>query len=285
MRVGLMFANGGRSAEPEHAAQVAQSAEATGFESLWTVQHVVMPVSHASSYPYSSSGTVPGGAAVAIPDPLVWLGWVGARTSTIRLATGVLILPQQHPLVIAKQAATLDRLTGGRVLLGVGAGWLEEEYAALDSDFAARGPRMDEAIEVLRRAWSSGEAEFKGQHLAFSPVHVEPKPKSRIPIVVGGHSAAAARRAGRIGDGFFPLSCQGDRLRELVSIVRESAREAERDPREIEITAEAPRTRADAETQSELGIARIVVNTPHVETARIAEAVAKQFEIATQEFS
>ena len=159
--VGIMFANGARSAESDHALVLVQAAEHVGYESLWAVQHVVMPIGHASRYPYSDAGTVPGGTSVAIPDPLVWLAWAGALTSSIALATGVVVLPQQHPLVVAKQVATLDRLTGGRVILGVGAGWLREEFAALDSDFDMRGARMDEAIEVKRRAWVPGPCYFQ----------------------------------------------------------------------------------------------------------------------------
>ncbi|MET0147097.1 MAG: TIGR03619 family F420-dependent LLM class oxidoreductase [Ilumatobacteraceae bacterium] len=275
MRVGLMFANGAQGAEPEHAAALAIAAEAAGYESLWAVQHVVMPVAHASEYPYSGSGTVPGGQAIPIPDPLVWLAWAGALTSRILLGTGIIVLPQQHPLVVAKQVATLDRLTGGRVILGVGAGWLREEYDALDADFDSRGPRMDEHIEVLRRAWSPGPTAFTGRHVTFDPVHVEPTPAHRVPIHIGGHSPAAARRAGRLADGFFPLSCQGERLTQLVSTVRDAAVAAGRDADAIEITADAPRTEEDADAQAAAGVSRIVVNAPHVPKAELTGALGR----------
>ena len=211
MRIGLMFVNGGRSAEAEHAGALAVLAEELGYESLWAVQHVVMPVGHASQYPYSNSGTVPGGHAIAIPDPLVWLAWVGALTSRIRLATGVLVLPQQHPLVVAKQVATLDRLTGGRVILGVGAGWLREEFEALGAGFEDRGGRFEESIEVLRRAWSPGPTDFGGEHVEFAPVHVEPKPDAPVTIVVGGHSVAAAR----VAPGGSPMASSRWPVREI----------------------------------------------------------------------
>ena len=151
MKFGVMFVNGDRGAGPEHAAALAIAAESGGFESLWAVQHVVMPVNHRSRYPYSSAGTVPGGVAVAIPDPLVWLSFVAAITTKIRLATGVLVLPQQHALVVAKQAASLDRLSGGRLMLGVGAGWLREEFEVLGARFDGRGALMDEQIAVMRK--------------------------------------------------------------------------------------------------------------------------------------
>ncbi len=280
--IGVMFANGARSADPEHALALAIAAESAGCESLWAVQHVVMPVSHASVYPYSEGGTVPGGTSIAIPDPLVWLAWVGAHTQRILLATGVLVLPQQHPLVVAKQVATLDRLVGGRVVLGVGAGWLREEYTALAAEFDRRGGRMDEAIAVLRAAWAAGPCEFHGDHIDIDPVHVEPKPARPVPIVIGGHSRAAAQRAGRLADGFFPLSRQGSELAELVTVVREAAVDAGRDPDAIEITAEAPRTAADAETQVVLGVRRIVVNAPHRPTADLGGAMQELVASARQ---
>jgi probable F420-dependent oxidoreductase len=271
--VGVMFANGARSAEAEHAVALAQAAERAGCESLWAVQHVVMPSSHASRYPYAESGVVPGGVAVAIPDPLVWLAFIGAATERIRLATGVLVLPQQHPLVVAKQVATLDRLVGGRVILGVGAGWLREEYEALEADFDHRGERLDEAIAVLRSAWALGESEFSGRQFAYPALHVEPKPLSPVPIVIGGHSPAAARRAGRLADGFFPLGVQGEELERLVHIARRAADEADRDSDALEITAEVPRTAAEAEVHARLGVSRIVIDAPNRPTLDLDDAL------------
>src|SRR3984957_3600856 len=272
-----MFANGARSAEPEHAVELARSAEATGYESLWAVQHVVVPVEHQSRYPYSESGTIPGGPFVAVPEPLVWLAYVAAVTTRIRLGTGVLILPQQHPLVVAKQAATLDRLCGGRLMLGVGAGWLREEFDTLDAVFDGRGPRLDEAIGVMRRAWADRVVVSAGPAYQHGPVAVEPKPvRGTIPVVVGGHTAAAARRAGRLADGFFPLDSRGDDLRQLVREVRAHAERAGRDPLSVEISAVAPRDEADAAVLLELGVTRVIVNAPHVETALMAERLAER---------
>jgi probable F420-dependent oxidoreductase len=271
-----MFANGARSARAEHAAELARVAESLGCESLWAVQHIVMPVTQVSRYPYSAADTIPGGSAIAIPDPLIWLAWVGAQTTRIRLATGVLLLAQQHPLVVAKQVATLDRLTGGRFILGVGAGWLREEYEALNADFADRGARLDEAIQVLRLGWSPGPAEFRGRYLSFGPVHVEPKPVGRVPIVIGGHTPAAARRAGRLADGFFPLACQGGKLSGLVSEMRFAAEAVGRDPTAVEITASAPRSPDDAAVQAELGVARVVTEVPDVDLAELEQAFARR---------
>jgi probable F420-dependent oxidoreductase len=272
--VGMLYANGSAAAEPDHALALARAAEAAGLESLWAIQHVVVPDSVDSSYPYSNDGRIPGGASVPLPDPLVWLAWVGAATTTIRLATGVLVLPQQHPLVVAKQVATLDRLTGGRVMLGVGAGWLAEEFEAVGADFATRVPRFEESVEALRRAWSPGPAVMDGEHVRFGSVHVDPKPAHPVPIHLGGHAPAAARRAGRIADGFFPMKVQGEDLRKVVTLARESAERAGRDPAALEITALAPRPGEQTDVQHELGVHRIMINPPQVEAEHLAEAVA-----------
>jgi len=275
--VGLMFANGGRGAQPEHVRVLVEEAESLRYESLWAVQHVVMPLGYESRYPYSVEGTIPGGEGVPIPDPLVWLAFAGALTSRIRLATGVLVLPQQHPLIVAKQVATLDRLTRGRVILGVGAGWLREEFEALDADFDHRGSRLEEDIHILRLAWT-GEAAYQGSARSFGPVRVEPTPASRVPIVIGGHTPTAARRAGAMADGFFPLACQGQQLIELSQILRRAAEEAGREPDSIEITAEAPRSATDVDAQRKAGVGRVVVNAPHVPTDQLREALAERLE-------
>jgi probable F420-dependent oxidoreductase len=276
--IGVMFANGGRGAAPAHALALATAAEELGCEALWAVQHVVMPVAHASRYPYAADGVLPGGSAVAIPDPLVWLAWVGAVTSRIRLATGVLVLPQQHPLVVAKQVATLDRLTGGRVILGLGAGWLQEEFDALGAEFAPRGAALDEGIEVLRRAWRDDPVEFAGNQIAFEPVHVEPKPAQMVPIHIGGHSDAAARRAGRVADGFFPLGRRGDELRRLVEHARACAVDAGRDPTSVEITVEAPKDTADVALYDELGVHRVLINAPNVDVADVRAGLERRID-------
>jgi probable F420-dependent oxidoreductase len=274
-----MFANGARSAEPDHAAVLARAAEAAGYESLWAVQHIVVPVTHDSEYPYSESGTIPGGPFVPVPEPLVWLAYVAALTTRIRLATGILILPEQHPLVVAKQVATLARLAGGRLMLGVGAGWLREEFDAVGAVFDGRGPRLDEAIGVMRRAWSERVAVGDGPAYPHGPVAVEPKPvDGTVPIVVGGHTPAAARRAGRLGDGFFPLATRGDDLRRLVALVRQAAEEDGRDPMSIEISTDAPRDAAEADVLLELDVARVIVNAPHAETAQLPERLAQKLE-------
>ena len=154
MKFGIMFANTGHGASPAGAKAVAQAAEAGGFASIWTVEHVVVPSGYKSAYPYDPSGKMAGGAEeFDLPDPLIWLTWVAAHTSTVKLATGILIVPQRNPVVLAKELATLDHLSGGRMVLGVGSGWLAEEFAALGVPFDDRGKRLDEYVAVMRALW------------------------------------------------------------------------------------------------------------------------------------
>ena len=138
MDFGIMFAHTGPFATPDGATAMGRAAEDAGFESVWTVEHVVVPSGYESEYPYSSSGKMPGWETTDITDPIVWLTWVAAHTTTLNLGTGILILPQRNPLILAKSCATLDVLSRGRLRLGVGVGWLEEEFDAIGVPFAKR---------------------------------------------------------------------------------------------------------------------------------------------------
>ncbi len=234
MHFGIAFANTATFATPEGAAAIAEAAEQSGFDSLWTVEHVVVPKQYSSEYPYSPDGKMPGAEAFDLPDPLIWLAWVAARTTTLRLATGILILPQRNPVVTAKEVATLDQLSGGRVLLGVGIGWLEEEFRILGSDWETRVPRTEEYIEAMRCLWREELPTFHGETVSFTEAISKPRPAAgSVPIVVGGHSPAAARRAGRIGDGYFPAKGE---IGALIGEMRKSAESAGRDPDAIEVT-------------------------------------------------
>ena len=238
MKFGVMFANVGPMAYAEGAIAIGQTAEDAGFESIWTVEHTVVPAGYQSAYPYSQSGKMPGPEDSDIPDPLIWLTYVAAQTKTIRLATGILILPQRNPVTLAKEVATLDRLSGGRVELGIGVGWLEEEFEAIGVPFRERGKRTDDHVEALRKLWTGEPASHQSEFTSFENAYSRPVPaQERIPIVVGGHSEAAARRAGRLGDGFFPARGTVEELAKLVDVVRTTAKENGRDPDAIEVTA------------------------------------------------
>jgi len=258
MKFGLRYCNTGRYVDPVDAVALAQAAEAAGFESLWTVEHTVVPEGYASVYPYDRSGRMAGGRNdMALPDPLIWMAFVAAATRTIKLATGIMILAQHNPLLAAKQIATLDHLARGRILLGIGVGWLREEFAALGVPFAERGARTDEYIVAMRELWSAERPSFRGRFVAFAGAHCRPQPVNGfVPIIVGGHSEAAARRAGRLGDGFFPAR---GAPAELFAIARRSAEAAGRDPDRLEITVSLPEDLAELDGLRRLGVARVLV--------------------------
>lgn len=238
MKFGLAFANTGPFVDPAVAADLGRAAEAAGIESVWTVEHVIVPKEYESAYPYSANGKMPGTHDAPIPDPLIWLTWIGAATTTLKLATGIVILPQRNPAVLAKEVATLDQLTKGRMILGIGVGWLEEEFDALGVPFERRGARTDEYMAALRALWASDDASFAGEFVSYDGISMNPKPHgATVPLHVGGHTTRAARRAGELGDGFFPGK---GNVAELVDVVRQTAADAGRDAQAIEITASHP---------------------------------------------
>jgi probable F420-dependent oxidoreductase len=227
--------------DPEDAKRMLLAGEAAGFESVIAVEHVVIPTEYGTRYPYAPSGRLPGGIDLAWPDPLAWLTYVGAVTSRIRLITGVLVLPQRNPLVLAKHLATIDHLTGGRLELGIGVGWLREEFDALGIPFERRGARVDEYIEAMRALWDQDDASYEGAFVSFKGMSCNPKPaQGRVPILVGGHSKAAIRRAGRLGDGFFPATGATLDVAEVIEAMRQEAREAGRDPASIKVMSGCP---------------------------------------------
>ncbi|MCI3948231.1 MAG: putative F420-dependent oxidoreductase, Rv2161c family [Acidimicrobiales bacterium] len=260
MHFGVAFANVFTFAEPEAARAIATIAEEAGFESLWTVEHVVVPAGYRSTYPYDPSGKMPAPDDTPLPDPFVWLAFVAAATSRIKLGTGIAILPQRNPLIAAKEVATLDRLSGGRVLLGVGAGWLKEEFEALGVPFERRGRRLDEHIGAMRALWADEKASYDGELVRFAPCTMSPRPAAgRVPIHIGGHTDVAARRAGRLGDGFFPGTADLDELASALRVMRQAAEEAGRDPDAIEVTTGGPLDADGIKRLADLGVHRVTI--------------------------
>ena len=212
MRIGLHALGIGTGARPEVIRAVAIAAEAAGFATLWSGEHVVMVDEPASRYPYSPDGQIAVPAAADWLDPLLGLSYTAAVTSRIELATGVLLLPEHNPVLAAKQAATLDVLSGGRLTLGVGIGWSAEEFAALGIEFSRRGPRTAEYVAAMRALWADDVASFSGEFVRFDAVRVNPKPvrARRIPVVVGGNSDAALKRVAAFGDGWYGFNLTVD---------------------------------------------------------------------------
>lgn len=258
MKVGLTTGFGTVGA-PDEVAAFVRHAEEVGFDSVWLTEHVVVPVEHAPAYPYTADGTLPIGATADLPDPLTWLAFAAAHTTRLLLGTACIVLPQRNPVLLAKEAATLDRLSGGRLRLGIGLGWMREEAEAVGTGWAGRAERVDEGIARLRELWGPQPVAFPG-----GPAHVLPVPTGAggVPIVVCGPSPAAAARAGRVGDGYFCNHRDRAVVAERVATVRAAAIEAGRDPAAIEITVgSAPQARALAEL-ADLGVDRAFFTLP-----------------------
>ncbi len=264
MRLGLHALGIGNGARREVIDAVAVAAETAGFATLWAGEHVVM-VDHSSSrYPYADDGRI------AVPpdadwlDPIVALSFAAAATRSIRLATGVLLLPEHNPVMLAKQAASLDRLAGGRLALGIGVGWSREEFLALGVPFERRGARAEEYLESMRTLWREDPASFTGEFVNFVDIRVNPKPDrgGHIPIIVGGNSDAALRRAARSGDGWYGFALSGPtEVAERIARLRATCDLAGRDPAELEIAVALdhhPRAQ-DHRELAELGVDELVI--------------------------
>jgi probable F420-dependent oxidoreductase len=253
----------GMTADPEWMVAFAQHVEGCGFGALVAVEHAVMMSEYESTYPYDPSGRVELASDCPVPDPLELLTFLAAATTTLRLATGVLVLPNHHPVVLAKRIATLDALSGGRLRLCVGMGWMREEIEAGGVDFDSRGRRADEQIEVLRALWTGEPTTHEGEFFSFANAVCRPAPGARsIPIHVGGHTKAAARRAGRYGDGLQPLGVAGDELAELRSVMTRSAEDAGRDPALLELSLGHLVSRVDPDRAgrlADMGATRVVL--------------------------
>jgi probable F420-dependent oxidoreductase len=224
---------------PRHYATVAAAAEQHGFESVWIPEHLVFPAEMPATYPYTDAGFPPVTPATPLFDPWVVLGSIASVTERVRLGTQIYVLPLRHPLATARSVVTLDRLSGGRVTLGIGVGWLEEEFDALGQSFHDRGRRTDEILGLLRRLWTEETVEHHGEHFDFGPVRFEPKPvqKPGPPIEIGGASPAALRRAGCLGDGWIEIGAHDlTQLAEMLRTVEQHRRDAGREHLPFEVT-------------------------------------------------
>jgi len=224
--------------------------DALRFDSLFVTDHVVMPVASGKSvYPYTASGQFPGGLAQDYLEPLATLAHLAHATKRARLGISVLVVPYRNPLLQAKMLATIDVLSKGRVILGAGVGWLREEFEALGAPpFEERGRVTEDYIKLMRAAWTTDPVSYESKHYSVRDVHVLPKPVQRggIPVWIGGHSGAAVRRAGTIGDGWHPIAMRPpamlgpDEYGAKVKELHDWARRAGRDPKSIALTIRVP---------------------------------------------
>ncbi|HXK23632.1 MAG TPA: TIGR03619 family F420-dependent LLM class oxidoreductase [Myxococcota bacterium] len=256
MKLGLFGINFGPCANPELAARVARAAEDAGFESVWTGEHVVLPDPQAPPSP----------AAPQTPmlDPAVALAHLAAHTRRIRLATGIVILPQRNPLVLAKELASVDVVSSGRLIAGVAAGYLKAEFDALGIPFTEKGARASEAIEVLRALWTQDKPTFRGRYWSFSGIQAKPLPvqKPHPPIVVGGHSPGAFRRAVSHGNGWYGFALDLARAKQCIAGLETARKDVERPASlgqlEIGLTPAGALDRDAARRFEDLGVSRLV---------------------------
>lgn len=277
MEIGLFSIGLARAADPDIIGQIARTADDMGFASLWAVEHVVLfaPDRYASRYPYNESGRIPI-AHADILDPFAALAFAAAHTSRIKLGTGICLVPQRNPLITAKLVASLDRLSKGRFLFGVGVGWLTEEFRALGIPPERRAQRTCEYLEAMRVLWTQNAPAFQGEFCAFPPVQSLPKPvqKPHPPIIFGGQTTPALRRAAEVGDGWLGFNLSPEETAPLVRRLCQYAAAAGRnvDQLFIGVVATVPVTREGLQQYRDAGVRHLVVQPPsvvpeHIETA------------------
>jgi probable F420-dependent oxidoreductase len=267
MHLGLFAINFGSCADPELQRRVAVAAEESGFESVWTGEHVAMPV---------RDNPVPIAAETPFLDSIVALTHVAAHTRRLRLGTGILVLPHHPPVLLAKALASLDVVSGGRLIAGFASGYVEPEFRALGVPFARRGALTDEYLQAIRALWTEAEPRFSGRFAAFAGIRFEPKPVQRPcpPIVIGGHSPAALRRAARFGDGWYGFALTVEQTAPMVAELRRLRAAAGRaaDPFAVSLTTFEPLDRALIERATAAGVDRLIA-FPMVRPAELESTV------------
>jgi probable F420-dependent oxidoreductase len=262
MRFGLHALGIGTGARPEIIRAVSVAAEAFGFATIWAGEHVVMVDEPASRYPYSGDGRIAVRPDADWLDPLLGLTFAAAVTSSIGLATGILLLPEHNPVIAAKQTATLDVLSGGRLTLGIGVGWSAEEFAALGIPFVGRAQRTAEYVTAMRELWATDVSSFSGDFARFDAVRVYPKPVRgrRIPVIVGGNSDAALNRVAEFGDGWYGFNLSADQAEERISVLSRLCRERGRSAAELTVAVAVTGCRPDVLPRlAALGVTEVVL--------------------------
>ncbi|MFV9456030.1 LLM class F420-dependent oxidoreductase [Rhodococcus sp. NM-2] len=279
MRLGLHALGIGTGARRAVIDSVAGAAENSGFATLWAGEHVVMVDRSESRYPYADDGRIAVPAVADWLDPMIGLSFAAAATHTIGVATGVLLLPEHNPVLMAKQAATLDLMSGGRLTLGVGIGWSREEFAALGIPFEGRGERAAEYVAAMRTLWRDDVATFEGEFVRVDSVRVNPKPvrDRRIPVVLGGNSDAALRRVAAWGDGWYGFNVDGiDAVTERIRTIHALCRDAGRDTEELRLAVALRKVDpSDVDALADAGVDELVlVESPPGDPGEAADWVA-----------
>jgi probable F420-dependent oxidoreductase len=264
VKIGLFALGIGEGARPRAISEIARNAERLNFATLWAAEHVVLFDQQNSRYPYSPTGNFPVAGHFAWLDPFLTLTYAGAATTKIRLATGICLVPEHNPLILAKQVATLDHLSGGRFALGVGIGWSAEEFQALGIPFEKRAQRTREYITVMRSLWREAATDFAGNFVQVKGARSYPKPISgdKLPVLFGGESDGALKRVASYGDGWYGFNLDPSEAAQKVKHLRELIKSNNRDPREVEIVV-SPYTKsvepAQLEEYREAGVDEVVL--------------------------
>jgi probable F420-dependent oxidoreductase len=262
MRLGLHALGIGAGADPAVIRAVAVAAERSGFATLWSGEHVVMVDESASRYPYADDGKIAVPAQADWIDPMIGLSFAAAATTTIGIATGVLLLPEHNPVIVAKQAASLDKLSGGRFSLGIGIGWSREEFDALGIPFERRTARTTDYVAAMRAIWSNEVSSYAGEFVTFTDIRVNPKPAGgRVPVLCGGNSDAALRRVAQWGDGWYGFNLRDlDDVATKVTTLQGFCEQAGRDRAELRLAvALCDPDPSDAESLAQLGVDELVL--------------------------
>jgi len=246
--------------EPEQLLAIARKADEVGFEGAFMSDHVWHPAEIAPNYPYSSDGKPSFDENIPWPDPWVMIGAMATVTKRLRFSTATYILPLRNVLQVAKTVATAADLSGGRVALGIGVGWMKEEFEALGQDFKTRGKRTDEMVAALRAIWAGGEVEFSGRHVHVPRGSMKPTPAKPIPIFVGGQSPAALTRAGRLCDGWIGAGCGPDEVAGFMAQIERARKEEGRNRERFEaiVPLTVPADRDVARRMQDLGVTALV---------------------------
>jgi len=268
MKFAITAVGSGSTAHPENLVRIAQKAEELGYESLWCPEHLAVPLDMDSRYPYSDDGRFPGPPGVALHDPLIALAFAAGCTKRIKLGTGVFVLPLRNPLAVAKAVASLDVLSGGRVLFGVGIGWLREEFDAVGMPWDDRAARGREWVKMLKTLWTEEEPSFSGRFHSFPKLGFNPKPvqKPHPPIIFGGETRPALKRTAELGDGWYGTAYTPESVREPLRLLKEFAEAAGRRFSDFEVTVGLHRGQSpDRESIlrfAEAGVHRLIVFAP-----------------------
>lgn len=267
MEVGVVLPNAGPKCTPDNVATVARWAEELGYHSLWVTDHVILPERVDSWYPYRSHGRWDYAPDTPWMDPLLSLCWAGQVAPSLKLGTSIFVAPLRNPVLLAKQISTLDFLSGGRVIVGIGAGWMREEFELLGTSYDNRGRRVLEMVELMRALWTGETVDFHGRFYHVSGARMHPRPaQPRIPVVWGGHSEAALKRVATLGDGWHPTQIPLDQLRVGIKRLRQYGGQNGRSLDSILVVARPgttyPVTPETHAAHLEMGVDHLIIDTP-----------------------